>query len=159
MSDQPLLAARGAGRRFGEMVALLWADGNYDAAIRLEELWNDLQETYSFSLFCSYPMNGFGGEALAKPLSDVCAGHSQVIPAESYTALIDPDDRLRAITLLQQKARSLEGLGSAARFLRAQLSKALHLRTSPELHFHLDKGLEHAQHIDRVLKELKESDD
>ncbi len=95
-------------RIFGEMVALLWADGNYDAAIHLEELWNDLQEIYSFSLFCSYPINGFGGEALAKPLSDVCAGHSRVIPAESYTALINPDDRLRAITLLQQKARSLE---------------------------------------------------
>jgi signal transduction histidine kinase len=95
-------------RIFGEMVALLWADGNYDAAIRLEELWNYLQETYSFSLFCSYPMNGFGGEALAKPLSDVCVGHSRVIPAESYTALINPDDRLRAIILLQQKARSLE---------------------------------------------------
>ncbi len=95
-------------RIFGEMVALLWAEGNYDAAIHLEELWNDLQETYSFSLFCSYPINGFGGEALAKPLSDVCAGHSCVIPAESYTVLINPDDRLRAIILLQQKARSLE---------------------------------------------------
>src|SRR5206468_590408 len=30
-------------RAFGEMVALLAADGEYEATIRLERLWNDLQ--------------------------------------------------------------------------------------------------------------------
>ena len=49
-------------RAFGEMVALLWAEGNLQRAIRLEELWNDLQKAHSFSLFCAYPMHGFGGE-------------------------------------------------------------------------------------------------
>ena len=95
-------------RIFGEMVALLWAEGDYVAAIRLEELWNELGKTHAFSLFCSYPMSGFGGEALAEPLGHVCAGHSRVIPAESYTALAGPEERLRAIALLQQKARSLQ---------------------------------------------------
>ena len=33
-----------ASSAFGEMVALLWAEGNHAAAIRLEELWNDLQK-------------------------------------------------------------------------------------------------------------------
>jgi signal transduction histidine kinase/ActR/RegA family two-component response regulator len=96
-------------RVFGEMVALLWAEGNFDGAIRLEELWNDLlKRIHSFSLFCAYPMNGFGREELAGQLGNVCSGHSRVIPAESYTGLTDADARLRAITLLQQKARSLE---------------------------------------------------
>ena len=96
-------------RIFGEMVALLWAEGNHDGAIRLEELWNDLlNRIHSFSLFCAYPMNGFGREELAAQLGNVCAGHSRVIPAESYTGLTDANERLRAITLLQQKARSLE---------------------------------------------------
>ena len=40
--------------------------------------------------------------------SDVCAAHSQVIPAESYVALPTANDRLRAIAELQQKAQSLE---------------------------------------------------
>ncbi len=95
-------------RIFGEMVALLWADGNRAAAIHLEELWNDLASTYSFSLFCAYPMQGFGGEGYEEEFTEICQQHSQVIPAESYTALDDPRERLRAITLLQQKAQSLE---------------------------------------------------
>jgi PAS domain S-box-containing protein len=95
-------------RAFGEMVALLWADGNRDAAIRLEELWNELGKVHRFALFCAYPMNGFYDARDAGPLVGVCACHSRVIPAESYAAIADPDERLRAITLLQQKAQSLE---------------------------------------------------
>jgi signal transduction histidine kinase/CheY-like chemotaxis protein len=95
-------------RAFGEMVALLWAEGNHAGAIRLEELWNDLQKAYSFSLFCAYPMNGLGGEKFIEPHGSVCNVHSRVIPAESYADLSDPNARLRAIALLQQKAESLE---------------------------------------------------
>jgi signal transduction histidine kinase/CheY-like chemotaxis protein len=95
-------------RAFGEMVALLWADGNYTAAIRLEELWNGLQKTHSFSLFCAYPMHGFTGEKCVETHSGVCTAHSRVIPSESYVDLPNTDARLRAIAQLQQKARALE---------------------------------------------------
>ncbi|MBC8030028.1 MAG: MEDS domain-containing protein [Pyrinomonadaceae bacterium] len=95
-------------RAFGEMVALLWADGQYQAAIRLEELWNDLQKAHTFSLFCAYPMNSLGGHKYTEPHSGVCTVHSRVIPAESYAGLDDQDERLRAIAKLQQKAASLE---------------------------------------------------
>jgi signal transduction histidine kinase len=99
------------GRRvcaFGEMVALLAAAGNSAAAVQLERFWNDLQQTLTFSLFCAYPMQQFGAEGTRQLLEDVCAEHQHVIPAESYAALTTQDDRLRAITLLQQKARWLE---------------------------------------------------
>jgi signal transduction histidine kinase len=99
------------GRRariFGEMVALLVDEGNHAAAIRLEELWNELQRSQTFSLLCAYPMARLGGEALAGALGDVCAAHARVIPAESYTALPTADERLRAVALLQQKASWLE---------------------------------------------------
>ncbi|MGB9179592.1 MAG: ATP-binding protein [Pyrinomonadaceae bacterium] len=95
-------------RIFGEMVALLWTEGKYDSAIRLEGLWNELHQTQSFQLFCAYGMNGLGGAQFAEPLAHVCAGHSRVIPAESYTELVSEDDQLRAIIHLQQKAKSLE---------------------------------------------------
>jgi signal transduction histidine kinase/ActR/RegA family two-component response regulator len=95
-------------RIFGEMVALLCGEGNHCGAINLEKLWNNLRDNHAFSLFCAYPMKGFGGEQLAESLTGVCAEHSRVIPDESYTALAEPDDRFRAIIRLQQKARSLE---------------------------------------------------
>lgn len=95
-------------RAFGEMVALLWAEGNHAAAIRVEELWNDLQKVHSFSLFCAYPMNRLGGEQFIEPHNGVCSVHSRVIPAESYADLPDHDARLRAIATLQQRAESLE---------------------------------------------------
>ena len=96
-------------RAFGEMVALLWAEGHHDAAIRVEELWNDLQKAHAFSLFCAYPMNGFGGERFTKQHDGVCTVHSRVLPSESYADLNNYDDRLREIARLQQKALALEG--------------------------------------------------
>ncbi len=95
-------------RIFGELVALLWADGDYDSAIQLEKLWNDLSKIHPFSLFCAYPLSGFGNPKLAQPLADLCTAHSRVMPAESYAALTDTDEQLRAIILLQQKASALE---------------------------------------------------
>jgi PAS domain S-box-containing protein len=95
-------------RAFGEMVALLWAEGNRTAAIRLEELWNELGKSQAFALFCAYPIHGFDRAADGLSLEGVCACHSRVLPTESYPIQGSDDDRLRAITLLQQKARSLE---------------------------------------------------
>lgn len=119
-------------RAFGEMVALLWADGNHEAAIALEGLWNDLQKVQAFSLFCGYPLNGFKGEQLGAPLGRVCTAHSQVIPAESYVSLASPDERMQAIIRLQQKANSLESEVSerrkaeeSLRLLKEQLEQQL----------------------------------
>jgi len=94
-------------RIFGELVALLWAEGNRAAAVRLEELWNDLARTYPFALYCAYPLHGFDREAYGSEFTEICEQHSHVIPAESYTQLSTPDERLRAITVLQQKATAL----------------------------------------------------
>ncbi|HEV7681111.1 MAG TPA: ATP-binding protein [Pyrinomonadaceae bacterium] len=112
-------------RAFGEMVGLLWSQGNHSAAIRLEEFWNDLQQVHSFSLFCAYPMNGFGGEKFIEPYSNVCGVHSRVIPSESYASIPDLDARLRAIALLQQKARSLETEVAERRLVEQRLRLAL----------------------------------
>jgi len=95
-------------RIFGEMVALLWAEGNRTATIRVEELWNELGKGHSFSIFCAYPIHGFRGEANGQTLMHVCQEHSRVIPAESFGTGTNLDERLRTIILLQQKAISLE---------------------------------------------------
>ena len=74
------LVARGERRRiaaFGEMVALLWAAGKPEAAIELEQLWNDLAVRYDFALCCAYPMKSFGNGHAASFMK-ICAQHSHV---------------------------------------------------------------------------------
>jgi PAS domain S-box-containing protein len=93
---------------FGEMVALLWLDGKRDAAIELEQLWNNLAKTHSFALRCAYPLNGFRHQSDSDPFMKICAEHSGVIPGESYTKEQTEKDRLRTIAYLQQKAEALE---------------------------------------------------
>jgi PAS domain S-box-containing protein len=72
-------------RAYGEMVDMLWQAGNHQAAIALEELWNDLGGSYPFDLLCAYAMAGFRGAAGAA-LSDVCDAHSDVSVATAPTA-------------------------------------------------------------------------
>jgi MEDS: MEthanogen/methylotroph, DcmR Sensory domain len=65
-------------RLFGEMVGLLWAQGNVVGALALEDLWNVLSEEYSFRLFCAYPALAFG-ERDVDLLGAVCGRHSHVV--------------------------------------------------------------------------------
>ncbi len=115
---------------FGEMVALLWADGKADAAIRVEQLWNELARTKSFSLFCAYPMSGFDREEDAGLLLKVCNEHSAVIPTEGYMDLSSEDERLRSVAQLQQKAKALETEIEEHERLRQELELHVRARTA-----------------------------
>lgn len=95
-------------RAFGEMVALLWAEGLHEAAIRLEELWDDLIRAHSLSLLCAYPIEGFRDGEHGDSFLHICNTHSQVRPAESFLEAAAPDELRRQIALLQQKAAALE---------------------------------------------------
>ena len=70
-------AANARGHRlaaFGEMVALLWAEGNRDAAIYLEKLWNQLGERYAFHLHCAYPRK-LVSDGNDYHIADICSRH------------------------------------------------------------------------------------
>ena len=69
-------------------------------------------------------MGGFASAVHTKKLLKLCAEHSHVIPAESYTALTDPDERLRTIVQLQQKAQALEAELAQRRHLEEALRRA-----------------------------------
>ena len=93
---------------FGELVALLWAEGKPQEAIRVEQYWNDLARLHSFALLCAYPVAGFNNERHLEPFLKMCELHSGVVPSESYLALGSEDERLRSIAHLQQKTSVLE---------------------------------------------------
>ena len=65
-------------RAFGEMVAVLWAQGHSGATVRLEHLWHHLCRKESFSLFCAYPRSGFTEDAAAS-IQQICRTHDRVV--------------------------------------------------------------------------------
>jgi signal transduction histidine kinase len=137
---QAVTAARGKQSQvvaFGEMVALLWGQGNPQAALLLEELWNNLLPAYPVSLRCAYPMSGFHRGDDADLFRKICSAHSDVIPVETYTALTTEELRLRTISQLQQKAQALETemaerkqVEEALRRTKAELESLVEKRTS-----------------------------
>jgi diguanylate cyclase (GGDEF)-like protein/putative nucleotidyltransferase with HDIG domain len=75
-------AAAGSGREvriYGEMVALLCADGNVAPALALEGLWNELAATRDFCLLCGYPIGAFG-DARSDAFQQICGAHSSILP-------------------------------------------------------------------------------
>lgn len=115
-------------RLFGEMVAVLWEQGNHQAAIKLEKLWNEMlagqatpEEQSRYNLFCAYPLYTANRADLGEPFREICAQHNRIIPGESYTSITDPEERLGLVALLQQQAGS------------ATAEKTRHRQTQEEL--------------------------
>ena len=71
-SEQPQVVV------FGEAVNLLQAEGNPDAAIRLEQLWNEVGKTFGLDIFCGYDSSNFHGEEDEHVFQSICAEHSAV---------------------------------------------------------------------------------
>jgi DNA-binding NarL/FixJ family response regulator len=63
---------------WGECGPLLWAEGKVDAAIRLEQLLNQLATIYEFDVLCAYALNSFHGKEDEHVFQSICAEHSAV---------------------------------------------------------------------------------
>ena len=62
----------------GECSPLLWAEGKTDAAIRLEQLWEEVGTTYEMDILCGYALTSFRGEEDEHVFQSICAEHSAV---------------------------------------------------------------------------------
>jgi hypothetical protein len=62
----------------GECAALLWAQGNAEAAIREEQLWDEIAKTYDIDILCGYPSRTFHREKDSHIFRRICAEHSAV---------------------------------------------------------------------------------
>jgi signal transduction histidine kinase len=138
-------------RVYGEMVDVLWRDGDATAAIRVEELWNELAERRPFELLCAYAMGNFHSEADAQRFREICENHTRVIPAESFGAL-NEDDRAREISVLQQRAQALEREVEQRKALEEALREVVaeHRRAEDALR----KAKEEAERANRVKSEF-----
>jgi hypothetical protein len=86
-------------RAFGEMVALLWAQGMTGATVQLEHLWNKICRDQPLSLFCAYPRSGFT-EDPHTAMMHICGTHSKIISPASANS----NDLLYAPIEAQAKA-------------------------------------------------------
>jgi hypothetical protein len=73
----------GGIRAYGEMVGVLWAAREYEAAIRLEEYWNQLLHAVGITLFCGYPIDIFSDDLDNSNVRAVRDAHTCTPPNES----------------------------------------------------------------------------
>lgn len=110
VGDVVRTAARQSGqvRAYGEMVSLLCAQGLYNAAIELEQLWNDLARTVEFSLFCAYRWDLFPTVELAEAFGQVCREHAHACSdLQPHYIPTSPPSSLKVLEL-ERKALALD---------------------------------------------------
>ena len=113
----------GRGMRiYSQMAGVLWQHGKYEAAIRLEELWNALAISVQFSLYCCYSMDTHCEESYAGPLEEVGRTHSDILGTsedERFGVALDQASKeVFGISLTQMAG--VAGQNSTHRFPSAQ---------------------------------------
>jgi signal transduction histidine kinase len=103
------------------MVNLLWRRGNPNAAIRLEELWNEARKKHPFALLCSYAVSAPLASSDSHHFAGICDQHDLVLPSERYFLQTDQAAKLREVSVMQQRART----HAAERARRLELERAV----------------------------------
>jgi len=97
-------------RAYGEMVDVLWQGGKRDAAIRLEEYWNELGKLQTFSLFCAYRLDPLDSALYGGALESVCKVHTHLVPSREWRGLEEAVQRASEKVLEQPLADVLLAL-------------------------------------------------
>lgn len=92
-------------RVYGEMVDLLAGEGNEQAAIRLEELWNDLAKLHPFSLLCSYAAANLCKARDGNLLDKLCRVHNNVVPTLSFSPT---EEHVRSVEKELEDSKQME---------------------------------------------------
>ena len=74
-------------RWWGEMVNILWEQGNVAASMSLEDQFDRLAKHHEIAIFCSFVMDNFDSEVHSRLLPRLGQNHSHLIPVEDYARL------------------------------------------------------------------------
>ncbi len=69
-------------RAFGEIVSLLWRDGKRQAALRLEDLWNESLGYHPLTLVCGYAARAVG-DTQHPSVQEIVKAHTRIIPPDA----------------------------------------------------------------------------
>ena len=75
-------------RAYGGMVDILWQQGQTDAAIHLEILWNAIAARFGLALLCGYAMGNFFKHVAQ--LQDICSHHTHIFGPEHSSPFHKP---------------------------------------------------------------------
>lgn len=64
---------------FGEIVNVLWQQGNREGTLLVEQLWDELQQARPFTLYCGFQVDQSPVQLLNGPMHDVLAEHSAIV--------------------------------------------------------------------------------
>jgi PAS domain S-box-containing protein len=68
---------------YGEMVDLLWRDGQTETALHFEALWNELAREHPMRLLCTYRLDDFFRDADGDGFARICSLHTHVLPGSA----------------------------------------------------------------------------
>jgi hypothetical protein len=74
-------------RWWGEMVNILWEQGNVAASMNLEDQFDRLAKHHEIAIFCSFVMDNFNSDVHSRLLPRLGQNHSHLIPVEDYARL------------------------------------------------------------------------
>lgn len=74
-------------RWWGEMVNVLWEQGNVAASMSLEDQFDRMAKHHEIAIFCSFVMDNFKSEVHSRLLPRLSQNHSHLIPVEDYARL------------------------------------------------------------------------
>jgi len=92
LAGEVIAQARGQDRYpkvrwWGEMVNVLWEQGNVTASMSLEDQFDNLARHHEIAIFCSFVMDNFNSEVHSRLLPRLGQNHSHLIPVEDYARL------------------------------------------------------------------------
>lgn len=74
-------------RAYGEMVDLLWQEGDLQQAMLLERCWEDFTASHAMLLLCAYRVSFLAGEAESRAVKDMVQHHTHTVLGEDRTGL------------------------------------------------------------------------
>lgn len=104
-------------RWWGEMVNVLYVNGNGRGSIRLEELFDEVAHEESIAIFCSFSMDKFDRKVYDGPLQNVCRTHAHLIPSENYSLHKRCVDRAVLEVFRGMEGELMRWLGSSKEWL------------------------------------------
>ncbi|MGH9451049.1 MAG: PAS domain S-box protein [Terriglobia bacterium] len=93
---------------FSEMASLLWEQEHRDAAIQVEQLWNELAEKHSFYLRCSAPARSSDPSGRAGGFLMIWSEHSGASAAGSAPPSRAEGERPREVSQFSQRVQAFD---------------------------------------------------